>query len=171
MKIEIIESTKIGEDLSRELAKRVQREFGHVEIVKTHKWAEPTWSFLGWKNDEVVSFLNIIDRQGQVDGKQVQLLGLNNVITEPNHRGKGYSKKLNLAALDFMSKQNPDGLGVLFCADNLMPFYSSLGWEKFSGKTIVWQPSGEKVWPSNCMTYSFGAMAPLGEINLKGLPW
>ncbi len=171
MKIEILESAKVEESLRNDLAKRIHREFGHVEVVRTHKWAEPTWTLLGLENNELVSFLNIIDRQGQVDGKPFHLLGLNNVITEPVHRGKGYSKKLNQAALDFMKKKDTQALGVLFCADDLLPFYSSLGWKKFSGQTTIWQPSGEKVWPSNCMTYSFEVPIAFKEINLKGLPW
>jgi hypothetical protein len=171
MRIEVLESAKVDKRRQEELAKRVHREFGQVEIVRTHKWTEPTWTLLGFENADLVSFLNIIDRQGEVDRKPAHLLGLNNVITEPAHRGKGYSKKLNQAALDFMKKQDTEALGVLFCADDLLPFYFSLGWKKFLGTTTIWQPTGEKVWPSNCMTYSFGEVTPVKEINLKGLPW
>lgn len=173
MKIQIELAAHLSQTLKDELKSRVDREFGHVEIVRTHVWAQPTWALLGYVESELVSFLNIVDRMGSADGKPIRLFGLNNVITEPGARKLGYSRLLNEAAIEFMKREDSLALGLLFCADELIPFYSRLGWEMFKGRVIIAQPAGEKIWPSNCMTHRLGRgeQVVFEEIHLKGLPW
>jgi hypothetical protein len=159
-------------NLQQVLQKRVDREFGHVPIVKEHVWAEPTWAFLGFVGDQLVSFLNIVDREVLADDTPTHFFGLNNVITEPEHRGCGYSTQLNQKAQEFMAETDPAGCGFLFCADDLVPFYTKLGWHKFDGEVIVSQPSGDKPWPSNAMFYDLsGGRRTWKRIHLCGLPW
>lgn len=171
--VEIIPTVQVVKKIEQELKERVRREFGHVEIVRTHQWAEPTWTFLGRVQSEIVSFLSVVDRVGEADGKRIRLFGLNNVITDKAHRKKGYSTVLNKLAVDFMRREDPSALGVLFCAEELIPFYKVFGWKKFTGKVTVSQPSGDKVWPSNAMvcTTAPGPWVAPKEIHLKGLPW
>ncbi len=158
-------------DMRRELQKRVDREFGDVPIVREHVWAEPTWAFLGFVGDRLVSFLNLVDREVLVDGAPTHFFGLNNVITEPEHRGHGYSTQLNQTAQEFMVESDPAGCGFLFCADELVSFYSKLGWKRFDGEVIVSQPSGDTPWPSNAMYYDLSGGRSWKKVHLRGLPW
>lgn len=157
--------------LQTELQSRIDREFGHVPIVREHVWAEPKWAFLGFTESELVSFLNIVDRQVLADDAPMRFFGLNNVISEPQHRGRGYSKQLNKTAVEFMRETDPDACGFLFCADDLIPFYQSLGWKKFAGKVTVSQPSGDKLWPSNAMYFDLSADRAWKTVHLCGNPW
>lgn len=171
MQIDYYPFNELAVTLKQELRRRADREFGDVPIVRDHVWAEPTWAVLGRVGEEVVSFLNIVDRHATADGVPVHLFGLNNVITEPQHRGKGYSKELNRKFLEFISEADSGATGLLFCADDLIPFYSSLGWKKFAGSVIVAQPSGDKNWPSNAMYYTQNGVQTWKQVNLCGLPW
>lgn len=171
MRIDCHEFAQLSPAIKKEIFDRADREFGHVPIVREHVWSEPRWSMLGIVNDEIVSMLNIVDRHASADGAAVQLFGLNNVITEPQHRKQGYSAILNRNFLQFIADRNPDGYGLLFCADDLISFYSRFGWTRFDGAVIVHQPSGEKTWPSNAMYYSRTGPRLWKSINLCGLPW
>jgi GNAT superfamily N-acetyltransferase len=171
MRIERKLITELPDTLQNELKKRIEREFGNVPIVKEHVWAEPTWLFTGYIGDQVVSFLNIVDRHVLADGETVRFFGLNNVITEPEHRGQGYSRELNKAAVEFMSELDKSAFGFLFCADNLIPFYTDLGWKRFEGEVTVSQPSGDKLWPSNAMLYTLSCSKSWKKVHLCGLPW
>lgn len=113
MRIEKYLASQLPADVQQELTNRVDREFGGVEIVRSHVWAEPDWVFLGLVDEQIVSFLNIIDRQALADGNPVHLFGLNNVITEPQARGQGFSTQLNKIAVEFMTETDPDASGFL----------------------------------------------------------
>lgn len=171
MRIEKQLVSQLSANLCQELQSRVDREFGGVAIVKEHVWAEPTWVFMGFVGDQLVSFLNIVDRTVLADGTPTHFFGLNNVITEPEHRGHGYSTRLNRVAQDFMLETDANACGFLFCADDLIPFYSSLGWQRFAGEVTVVQPSGDKRWPSNAMFYDLSPGRSWRTIHLCGLPW
>lgn len=163
--------SQLPASLQQELKFRVDREFGSVSIVRDHVWAEPTWVLMGFIEDQLVSFLNIVDRQVLADGEPVHFLGLNNVITEPEHRGHGYSSQLNRIALDFMLEIDPNACAFLFCADDLISFYSQLGWKKFEGKVTVSQPAGDKIWPSNAMYHDLTGTRSWKTVHLCGFPW
>jgi hypothetical protein len=93
------------------------------------------------------------------------------LITEPLHRSQGYSRQLNQAAIEFMRDLDVNASGFLFCADDLIPFYSALGWKKFEGEVTVSQPSGDKRWPSNAMFYDLSGSRSWKIVHLCGLPW
>jgi GNAT superfamily N-acetyltransferase len=175
MRTEMHLVSKLPESMQIELKSRVDREFGSVPIVREHVWAEPTWAFLGFVDDQLVSFLNVVDRQVLADSETRHFFGLNNVITDPQHRGKGYSKVLNRNVIEFMSESDPNACGFLFCANDLIPFYTDLGWKKFEGEVIVSQPSGDKRWQSNAMFYDFSGSHSQSQswktVHLCGLPW
>ena len=171
MRIESHIESQIPATLQAELKSRVDREFGSAPIVREHVWAEPTWVFLGLVDEQLVSFLNIVDRQVLADGEPAHFFGLNNVITEPQNRGQGYSRQLNQAATEFMGNTDQNAYGFLFCADALIPFYTKLGWQPFEGEVTISQPAGDKVWPSNAMIYNIAGCRAWKTVHLCGLPW
>jgi predicted GNAT family N-acyltransferase len=172
VRVELIAAADAPAAMRAALADKVEREFGHVEIVRTHVWAEPTWLMLGHDGVRIVSFLSIVDRRATADDGPLHLFGLSNVITEPEARGRGHSFALNQQALAFMAEQDRVAIGLLFCADDLVRFYARLGWQRFAGRVTVEQPSGDRPWTSNCMVHGLGRTPPAAEhIHLRGLPW
>jgi hypothetical protein len=103
----------------------------------------------------------------------VHLFGLSNVVTEPSERNRGHSRRLNMAAIELMTAQDPAAFGLLFCADPLVSFYAALGWQVHTGRVVVSQPSGDRPWTSNCMFHALGRTQGLDarELHLRGLPW
>jgi len=132
-----------------------------------------TWVVLGYDDDRLVSSLAVVDRHATADDQPLHLMGLSNVITEPAGRGRGYSRRLNAAALELMARQDPASLGMLFCADSLVSFYASLGWQPFRGSVMVSQPAGDRLWSSNCMVHTLGQQRSVAfqQVHLRGLPW
>lgn len=171
MRIECHEFAKLAPATKNMILRSVDREFGDVPIVREHIWAEPDWSILGFLNEDLVGFLNVVDRHALVDDTPIHLFGVNNVITEPPFRRQGFSTKLNREFLQFIAELDENGIGLLFCADDLIPFYERLGWKKYFGTVVVRQPNGDKNWPSNAMYYSREGSRSWKTINLCGLPW
>ncbi len=163
--------SEMSPDLKQELKRRVDREFADVSIVREHVWAEPWLAISGSAEGQLVSFLNLVDRQVLTDDTATHFFGLNNVITEPEYRGKGFSTALNRYAIQVMQETDPQACGFLFCADALIPFYARLGWQKFDGTVTVSQPSGDKLWPSNAMYFDLSGTRHWKTVHLRGLPW
>jgi len=171
MLIEIHDFIGLPSALKQELQARVNREWGDIAIVQEHVWSEPTWVFLAKVDEDIVSYLNIVDRTVTADDKPQHFFGLNNVITEPAHRGNGYATALNRKALEYMKDTDANACGFLFCADELIPFYQKLGWTQFTGEVTVSQPAGDKRWTSNAMLFDPNGHHQWHHINLCGLPW
>jgi predicted GNAT family N-acyltransferase len=173
VQVKIERAAAVPDEVHRLLKTSTEREFGHVEIVAQHVWAEPTWLVLGCEGDRIVSFLGIVDRDATADEQPVHLFGLSNVVTEPSERNRGHSRRLNMAAIELMTAQDPAAFGLLFCADPLVSFYGALGWQVHTGRVVVSQPSGDRPWTSNCMFHALGRTQGLDthELHLRGLPW
>jgi len=173
MQIVVELASALTAELRGSLQSSIDREFGQIEIVRAHRWAEPTWVVLGYDDDRLVSSLAVVDRHATADDQPLHLMGLSNVITEPAGRGRGYSRRLNAAALELMARQDPASLGMLFCADSLVSFYASLGWQPFRGSVMVSQPAGDRLWSSNCMVHTLGQQRSVAfqQVHLRGLPW
>ena len=71
----------------------VEKEFGHIPIVKETTWASPNWTIIFYQDNEIATFYNIVERNIIVDGKSYFSAGINNVITPGKYRGKGLSKQ------------------------------------------------------------------------------
>jgi hypothetical protein len=63
--------------------------------------------------------------------------------------------------------------GLLFCRDELVPFYRWLGWLPLVGDVTVEQPAGNVIMPlRTCwIALAAGARLPSGPLALHGLPF
>lgn len=71
-----------------------------------------------------VAYLNLIDIDLFMEGKVVKGLGVGNVCAI--EKGQGYGFKLMEAANKIIIELNK--VGLLFCKEPLLKYYSSLGW-------------------------------------------
>lgn len=169
--IEIIKYSSLSSAIKNQLNDIIHKEFGHITVVKETKWATPDWTIINYTNKEIVTFYNIVERVVSIDGKELKAAGINNVITPINHRGNGFSSMTLIETESFLfDKLNAD-LGLLLCADNLVPFYQRLGWYKVNCDVYFDQPTGKKIWSANTMLlYKSSNISPK-KIDLNGLPW
>lgn len=146
-------------------------EFDQFAIVRESEWAPPDWTWL--MGDEApAAFYHLVERTVRIDGAQVRVAGLHNLVTLPAQRGRGAASELLrqtqpqwFAALDAQ-------LGLLLCADALLPFYTRLGWQRTAARVTFAQPDGPRSWKANCMLLDpAGGLENAVEIDLRGLPW
>ena len=136
-------------------------------------WAKAQWSVLLWDGDELVSRVGLLVRDIFHDGTPKRIGGIGGVATHPASQGKGYaSQAMQQAAKRFGEELNVD-YALLFCRDQLIPFYKRLGWKPFEGKVFVEQPKGKIEFNANgAMVLDGKEEAPLmGVLDLNGLPW
>lgn len=173
-RVEIIKREKMNPSVLNQIDDLTKAELGNVAIVKKYKWAEPDWTIaiLTDKN-QVLSFLNIVERQGLFGDLPVKLAGINNVITPAPWRKKGLATSTLKEAQVFMFNRLKADYGLLLCPNAMIPFYQGLGWVA-ADCPLSFEQSGQKVtWEQKQVVFpkpksSFKAPS---AINLCGQPW
>ena len=153
------------------IAELIEEEFGEIQIVKETEWTEPDWTIIYYQENKIVSVYNIIEREILLDSSPIKALGINNVITPKEERGKGYSSKLLRETESLVFDQFKSKIGLLLCADAMLPFYERLNWYKINCPVYFDQSNGIKTWAANCMLLTQNERLHPLEINLNGLPW
>lgn len=169
--IKIQRYNKLPATVKRQLDYYSDLEFGHIPIVKETAWASPDWTIINYFENEVASFYNIILREVSIDNLKLNVAGINNVLTPGKYRGKGYSTKTLKETETFIFDELKVDLGLLFCADDLVPFYQRLGWFMVDCPVYFDQPGGKKVWTVNTMLLTRGLVLTPEIIDLNGWPW
>jgi predicted N-acetyltransferase YhbS len=167
---ETSEYKNLSQETKAALDVSAKREFGHVPIVKNHVWAAPDWCIFAMEAKRRVASVCLIVRKGTFDEKEVLILGVNNLITEPDERRKGLGRSLMERAIKLCFDRFDANAVVLFCADGLVEYYESFGFKKVACPVWIAQPEGRKTWESNCLVNSRIGL-PTDKIDLCGLPW
>ena len=169
--IQIEQYDQLPDNIRQILNSYIHAEFGHISIVQETTWASPDWTILYKEGDTIISFYNIIERDILIDDKSCKVAGINNVITPPAFRGKGYSTKLLNDTTPFIFDELRATHGLLLCADAMIPFYQRLGWYTVNSQVYFDQPSGRKRWTANIMLLSPHNPVTPDTIDLQGTPW
>ena len=138
------------------------------------QWAPPDYSVLVFSPEgELVAHVGIVVRMGTLDEAAVTMGGVGSVKTHPRARGRGYASAGLRRAAAALHDDHRVAFSLLVCQEHLLPFYSRLSWLPFSGRLMVEQPTGPKMFTINRpMVLSGLSAAPQdGVIDLKGLPW
>jgi len=166
----------------RATADLTQGEVGELSALKTAVYPEPPsndreWSPREWGvfvrlGDDLVSYTGLLIREGAVDDTAAVIGGIGGVATHPSHRGKGFAALGMGRALDFLLSRGVD-FALLVCRDQLVPYYTSLGWRLFEGEVLNTQfGEPEKFTFNEVMVGDLAATAPgSGTIDLRGPAW
>jgi len=119
-----------------------------------------------------VSYLRIVDRAGLVDGQPLRMGGVADVMTPHEHRRKGYAglavEESQRVIFDLIKAR----LGLLFCAEELLPFYVRYGWQAVDCPVTMEQSDGRQLWPQRTMILPRpGETWAPHSIDICGLPW
>ena len=171
--INITKIDALEPELKAEMELRTQSEFGHLDIIKKYTWAKPDWTAYAFVGESLVSFLNLVERTALFDDKKTKLVGINNVITLPQWRKRGFSTLAMNEASAFIFKKLEAAYGLLLCATPLVPFYEGLGWQLMQCPLYFDQPNGKVKWESNVMILPKKGQEKIktDQIDLCGLPW
>lgn len=169
--VKITDYSKLDNETKLMLKSFIDDEFGHIPIVRETQWAKPDWTIISYANHEIATFYNIVERTILVDNNKMKIAGINNVITPKKFRGNGYASKILAEADKFIFDDLKSDLGVLLCADTLIPFYSRLGWYNVKCPVYFEQSDGKKLWEANTMLLTKNEKLNPKRIDLNGLPW
>jgi predicted GNAT family N-acyltransferase len=169
--ISIEKYSSLSAEIKKTLNNYIQAEFGHIPIVQETSWAVPDWTILQTETNNIVTFYNIIERHVLLDGASCKIAGINNVITPPPFRGKGYSSQTLNNTTGFLFDELKAEHALLLCADTMIPFYNRLGWYTVNSTVYFDQPSGRKLWAANTMLLSPNKPITPAVIDLQGTPW
>jgi hypothetical protein len=158
-------------DLFSLMAAAARREFDQFAIVRQTDWATPDWSWL-IGDPEPAAFYHLVERIVRIDGAEVRVAGLHNLVTLPARRGVGAASELLRRTQPQWFESLGAQLALLLCADALIPFYARLGWHLTRATVTFAQPQGTRMWAANCMLLDpSGQPDSRREIDLGGLPW
>lgn len=169
--LKIFKTQDLENSLQSSIAHHVHEEFGHIPIVKNTQWAVPDWTIVYYHEGQLACFYNIVEREILIDMQPRQAAGINNVITPKRFRGKGLASKMLKETEGFLFTKLQKDIGVLLCADALIPFYSKLGWYKINGPVSFKQRDETLLWQANTMLLTPGTIIQPLQIDLNGLPW
>lgn len=169
--IKIQRFTELAIETKEQLDIIIESEFGHIPIVKQTSWALPDWTIIYYFENEIATFYNVVIREISIDEQYFKAAGINNVITPEKFRGKGFSTNTLLETKKYLFEDLNLDLGLLLCADDLVPFYKRLGWYKVDCPVYFDQPTEKKVWTANTMLLTNGTTLYPQRIDLNGLPW
>lgn len=169
--IEITKYSELDFGIKDTLNQIIHDEFGHIPIVNETDWADPDLTIIKYQDNEIAAFYNIVERLVNVDGRAMKIAGINNVITPKTYRGKGHASDMLKNTEYLIFDQLKSELGILLCADALIPFYERLGWYSVACPVYFDQAEGERLWKANTMLLSHGKRPSPKIIKLNGLPW
>ncbi|MDH5835247.1 GNAT family N-acetyltransferase [Luteimonas kalidii] len=173
LEIQVVRFGDLPDTRRDELAAAASHAFDRFEIVRRTVWATPDWSVLGLHEGRLAGFYNAIERTVQFDDRAVRVIGLNNLVVLPGERGCGIASRLLRETMPMWFDAWGARQGLLLCADALVPFYGTLGWQAVSSEVRYAQPGlPPQRWTARCMLLhpDRGPVAP-GVIDLDGLPW
>jgi hypothetical protein len=169
--IKIERYTELAIETKQKLEIIIENEFGHIPIVRETSWASPDWTIIYYHENEIATFYNVVVREVSIDEKLYKAAGINNVITPENFRGRGFSTKTLLETKEYLFHDLNLDLGLLLCADDLVPFYKRIGWHKVDCPVYFDQPTGKNIWTANTMLWTKEIAMQPHKIDLNGLPW
>jgi aminoglycoside 2'-N-acetyltransferase I len=119
-----------------------------------------------------VSHVGLLQHTIEVGGRPLKVCGVGGVVTARFAQGKGYGSHAMRSAEALMSEQWGVDFGVLFCRDELVPFYERLGWQLVKESVEIEQPSGPVASPMIVMALACKQSAwPAGPVKLNSFPW
>ena len=135
-------------------------------------WRQWDWGFVGYLNDAPVSHVGTLTHTVSVAGEEVLIGGLAAVLTLPEVRGQGHGSTTLETAVRFLRESEQVSFVLLFCRDQLFPFYEPRGWRRIEDVVTIQQPDRDRPSPLNTVVRSLdGSAWPSGPVNLNSYPW
>jgi len=141
---------------------------GEVEF----EWSQVDWHVLVREGAELVSNVEIIQRQALVGSTPVTLGGIGGVATQPGWRRRGFAEAGLKVAQSFLHRRLAVDYGLLICSQQLVPYYGKLGWRVVEGPMLIEQSGGQVTCSAPIMILPVCKSEwPQGVIDLCGKPW
>ena len=90
---------------------------------------------LGYINDELVAYLNLIRVDVLCDSETLPLIGVGNVCVSSSYLKRGLGKELIKYVNVYF--ENHDICGILLCKDSLVSFYQKCNWKSVANNKHI----------------------------------
>jgi hypothetical protein len=136
------------------------------------EWSPAEWCVRVHDDGKLVSYVGIVLRDAQRDGRPVRVGGIGGVKTHPSARRRGLAGLGMRRAVEFFHAERVD-FALLVCGPHLLEYYGKLGWHEFDGRLLVRQHGATAEFTFNrVMTYGVRSAPPAGStVDLLGPPW
>ena len=135
-------------------------------------WTQEDYRLLVRVDNRILAHIAIIERTCLVNNQPVKVGGVGGVGTHPEWRSRGLASLAMRKTADFLKNQLKVEYGVLFCANEMVPYYQRLGWRRIdapvtfehhrirmqSDSPVMYLPCEKPYWPA-------------GDVDVCGMPW
>jgi aminoglycoside 2'-N-acetyltransferase I len=137
-----------------------------------YQWRPKTRHIYVEEDGRVVGHVGLLEESVLAGGTKVRVCGVGGVVTRPEAQQRGHAGRAMRRAEQFMRDETDAEFGMLYCRDELIPFYAALGWQLVEGENEFGQPAGPVRSPFNVMVLPLRERQwPAGRVVVAGLPW
>jgi aminoglycoside 2'-N-acetyltransferase I len=141
----------------------------HYEWAPAHFHALAT---LAGEGGRLVGHADLTERAVRIGEAEARVVGLGTVMTAREQRGRGVATGILDLCEAFVFEQLLADYAMLFCAEDIVPFYARRGWLLVGSPVTVEQPGLRLVWPHLTMLLPRAGQAwQEAPIDIGGLPW
>ena len=163
MDIKVIHHKDIDKNSLLEICK-IKSVFGDYTIESQVKWIKENINdndihFLLYNSEKLVGYLNVVIVDVKVDNETEKVYGVGNVCV--NNKGKGVGKELMQELNNFIVEKGK--MGLLFCKENLINFYTKCNWETINLDSIKTVNTNPKV-----VTMVFNKQSIISKLEYSG---
>lgn len=170
MTVEMRVSDAITNEEIERLFRWGEKIFGPLDGL--YQWRAKTRHIFVEDDGLPVGHVGLLEASVSVGDESVEVCGIGSVVTRPEAQGRGYARRAMRRAEEIMRRETDAEFGMLYCRDELIPLYASLGWQLVKGENIFGQESGPVASPFNVMVLPLGEREwPAGKVVVEGLPW
>jgi GNAT superfamily N-acetyltransferase len=155
---------------------------GEARLGSDLRWAEldsaTDYLIRLWDEEELRACAWVTRRTVSVSGRETRVAGIRGVVTDPDHRRRGYGRAVMERAQELMRSFADCEFALLFSSVMAVPFYENLGWHAIRGPVVCDQPScpidyTEALPTAPVMVLGLRQSAewPTGPVDVRGLPW
>ena len=155
---------------------------GEVRPGASLRWAEldsqTDYLIRVWVDKELLACAWVTKRTVSVSGQETRVAGIRGVVTDPDHRRRGYGRAAMQSAHKLMRSFGDCEFALLFSSVMAVAFYDDLGWRAIGGPVTIDQPTGRINYtqtlpraPVMALALRPSASLPAGPIEVQGLPW
>ena len=144
-----------------------------ASLIASIEWAHAAQRAMLYADEKLIAVAGLYQRHVLVDDHQVSIAGIGGVMTDPEHQGLGYGKKIVDHALKVARSEGTHAFAFLFCEDHNIAFYRKLGWTIYQGDILVEQNGKSGTFPMrNAMYFPLNEQVnSKARLDLSGLPW
>jgi aminoglycoside 2'-N-acetyltransferase I len=140
--------------------------------ISQWRWSQDDYRLLVRVDNCIVSHVAMIERTCLVNKQPVKVGGVGGVGTHPDFRDRGLASLAMRQTADFLKNQLKVEYGVLFCANEMVPYYQRLGWRMIDAP-VAFEEQGVKM-QCDCPVMYLPCEKlywPAGNVDVCGTLW